>query len=340
MDRIFEIPLISTTYDKATNLYSKTKDSNAFVESTLNFVENFTKTALETAQPIHQALEAPLVYANKMACQQLTKLEEKYPNVKLTPEEIVALSKNYYEKSSLKNNVDKTVAVKDYALEKVKDGRQTVSTLVDNSLTFSESLVKATGLETPSTSTIKTEFDTSYFGRLRHVTVSITDGLTYRFSQYQKIFQQTEQGLKSNAESASKNVGQIIRVDLDYVKKLGHDTVSRFHQITTNSGVNSEKLLLNVFHGFAHSIFRVSDILINFSKPYFNETTEKMMDNFASYIRNVNHDFAETQSVREVKEKSVNEAKFVFEYIWLNFTHLVSLSTSSAKKNWDLKKEQ
>jgi len=327
-DRIFEIPLISATYDKATNLYSKTKNSNGLVESTLNLVENFTKTALETAQPIRQAFDAPIVYANKLACQQLTKLEDKYPNVKLTPEEIVELSKNYYEKSSLKNSVDKTVAVKDYAMEKVKDGRQTVSTLVDNSLKFSESLVK------PSTS----EGD-SYVDRIRHVTASITDGLTRRVGEYRKNFQQTEQRWKNQAETASKNLGQIVRVDLGALKKFGQDTVGRFRQIVTNSGANFEKLSLNVVHGLAGSIIQISDALINFSKSYFNESTEKLLQNVASYVRNVNQAFTETQSLKEVREKSVEEAKGVFEYIWSHFSRLVSLPTSSFNKVSHLKRE-
>jgi len=92
-------------------------------------------------------------------------------------------------------------------------------------------------------------------------------------------------------------------------------------------------------HGFAQSIIQISDRLVGFSKPYFNESAEKLLENFASYVRNVNQSFTETQSLKEVKEKSMEEAKTVFEYIWYTFSHLASLSTKSFNKESHLKGE-
>lgn len=57
--RLSEIPMVSASFEQASNIYRFTKSSNRYFESALNFVEALTKSAVETTQPILKVLDGP-----------------------------------------------------------------------------------------------------------------------------------------------------------------------------------------------------------------------------------------------------------------------------------------
>jgi len=122
--RVGQLPMVKAAYERATSAYEATKNYNQLLNTTLQMAENSVKYASET-EPVKKVLNNPLVsVANHIAVGQLDKLEEKYPSIKMTPEELLAVSKDYYENSRIKDGVEKLYSVKDYSVAKVDDTKK------------------------------------------------------------------------------------------------------------------------------------------------------------------------------------------------------------------------
>ncbi|CAN2391576.1 Belongs to the perilipin family [Pristimantis euphronides] len=81
--RLFNLPLVNSTYDKVSSAYANTKDNHPRLKSVCNIAEksvkNMTSVAMTSAKPMLQKFEPQITMANNIACVGLDKIEEKLP---------------------------------------------------------------------------------------------------------------------------------------------------------------------------------------------------------------------------------------------------------------------
>ncbi|KAK9702601.1 Perilipin family [Popillia japonica] len=92
VNRISKLPIVETTIDTATNIYTKVKDYNTVTNWTLSTAENTAHKAVEIAKPyatpIITQLKEPIQKVDGLLCTGLDYVEEKVPAVKLPPGEL------------------------------------------------------------------------------------------------------------------------------------------------------------------------------------------------------------------------------------------------------------
>ncbi|XP_018615026.2 perilipin-2 isoform X3 [Scleropages formosus] len=173
--RVVSLPLVSSTYDLVSNVYSSTKDSHPYIKSVCEVAEigvkTITSVALTGAMPLIGKLEPQIAMANDLACKGLDKIEKKLPILHQPSEQIVATAKNVVmgakdamavtvsgardtvsltltdvvdkTKGAVQDSVEMTKAVVSGSVNTVMGSRvaQLVDTGVDTVLSTSENLV-------------------------------------------------------------------------------------------------------------------------------------------------------------------------------------------------------
>ncbi|XP_013389392.1 perilipin-2 isoform X2 [Lingula anatina] len=115
--RVSSLPVVSSAWGQVSDYYLRTKEkSPSLVQYTLNMAESSVKTAYTTAQPVISKLDGPIQKVNAIACQQLDKLEEKYPIISKDTETVIEKSKGAYN-NAIQPTVDKVNAVKQYGVD-------------------------------------------------------------------------------------------------------------------------------------------------------------------------------------------------------------------------------
>ncbi|XP_063791306.1 perilipin-2-like isoform X2 [Pseudophryne corroboree] len=83
VERLINLPLVSSTYDMVSSAYINTKDNHPYLKSVCDVAEKSVKTitsvAVTSAAPILQRLEPQIALANNIACIGLDKIEVKLP---------------------------------------------------------------------------------------------------------------------------------------------------------------------------------------------------------------------------------------------------------------------
>ncbi|XP_066434985.1 perilipin-2-like [Eleutherodactylus coqui] len=83
LERLVNLPLVSSTYDLVSSAYGTTKDNHPYLKSVCDVAEtsvrSITSVAMSSAEPLLQRLEPQIAVANNMACAGLDKMEEKLP---------------------------------------------------------------------------------------------------------------------------------------------------------------------------------------------------------------------------------------------------------------------
>uniref|UniRef100_A0A8C9RVP2 Perilipin-2-like n=1 Tax=Scleropages formosus TaxID=113540 RepID=A0A8C9RVP2_SCLFO len=96
--RVVSLPLVSSTYDLVSSVYSSTKDSHPYIKSVREVAEMGVKTitsvALTGAMLLIGKLEPQTAIANDLACKGLDKIEKKLPILHQPSEQIIATAKN------------------------------------------------------------------------------------------------------------------------------------------------------------------------------------------------------------------------------------------------------
>uniref|UniRef100_H2ZS37 Perilipin 2 n=1 Tax=Latimeria chalumnae TaxID=7897 RepID=H2ZS37_LATCH len=79
--RVANLPLVSSTYDLVSSVYSNTKENHPYLRSVCEVAEKGVKTigaaAFTNAKPVIQKMESYIVIANNYASIALDKVEEK-----------------------------------------------------------------------------------------------------------------------------------------------------------------------------------------------------------------------------------------------------------------------
>ncbi|XP_064619270.1 perilipin-2-like isoform X2 [Lineus longissimus] len=116
--RVTNYPIVSSALGQVTGFYEKTKDSNRLLKYTLETGESCLKTVSSSALPVVNKFEKPIESLNSVACDQLSKLEEKYPIITKPTDEVLEETKIVYDKN-LKPSVDKVIGAAQYTVDTV-----------------------------------------------------------------------------------------------------------------------------------------------------------------------------------------------------------------------------
>ncbi|NP_001279787.1 perilipin-3-like [Callorhinchus milii] len=97
VNRVTNLPLVSSAYDMVTAAYNSTKENHPYVKSMCDVAEQGVKTlsavAVSGTKPIVDKLEPQIAAASEYACRGLDKLEEKLPILHQSTTQVVADTK-------------------------------------------------------------------------------------------------------------------------------------------------------------------------------------------------------------------------------------------------------
>lgn len=166
------LPLVISTYDLVSSVYSNTKDNHPYIrtvcEAAEQGVRTLTSVALTTASPIIDKLEPQLAIANDLACKGLDKIEKTLPILHQPSDQVVSSAKDVVTTAKdvmtgrvseakgtvsdtltsvvgvVQDRMEKTKAVVSGSVSSVLESKvaQLVSSGVDTALSTSESLVE------------------------------------------------------------------------------------------------------------------------------------------------------------------------------------------------------
>jgi DNA-directed RNA polymerase subunit F len=131
VDRVAELPVVTSASEVVSHYYTMAKESHPAVKSTLETAEKVVKYAAETAKPVVEKLERPISVVDDLACKTLDKVEETFPVIKHTPEEIAKGTKELIQPAVDRYNsvkqygIDRANAARDLGNQKVAEAMQT-----------------------------------------------------------------------------------------------------------------------------------------------------------------------------------------------------------------------
>lgn len=89
INRLGNLPVVSSAWSQACDIYSKTKDSNAILRATCNLAEGSVQTVVSTAMPYVEKYQPQIDKVNSYACTKLALLEEQYPVITKPTDEVL-----------------------------------------------------------------------------------------------------------------------------------------------------------------------------------------------------------------------------------------------------------
>ncbi|XP_041359254.1 perilipin-2-like isoform X2 [Gigantopelta aegis] len=114
LTRLGSLPAVNSAWTNALTIYQRTKEWNGLVRMVLNLAETSVITVAGTAKPLVDRLQPQINRVNILACEQLAKLEEKYPAITHPTDQLVQEGKDAYV-SMLKPVTDRVSAARDYS---------------------------------------------------------------------------------------------------------------------------------------------------------------------------------------------------------------------------------
>ncbi|XP_065348616.1 lipid storage droplets surface-binding protein 2-like isoform X4 [Cloeon dipterum] len=117
--RIAKIPVVESSMNIASDVYSRVKESNSMINWTLSTAENTVSKAVEHAIPVAEKMEKHLKRVDSILCSSLDYVEAKVPAVKLPPHEIYENTHKLVE-SKLQPALERASELKQKGAEKVR----------------------------------------------------------------------------------------------------------------------------------------------------------------------------------------------------------------------------
>jgi len=123
VSRLLHLPVVATAMDQVNALYTTTKQRNSLIKRTMETAETGVSAVYGTAAaPVILMFDKPLTSLNGFACDQLDKLENKYPIITKPTEEVVKATKDLCN-TAVKPFVDRVSSAKQFGYDKVSDVR-------------------------------------------------------------------------------------------------------------------------------------------------------------------------------------------------------------------------
>ncbi|XP_065348614.1 uncharacterized protein LOC135945121 isoform X2 [Cloeon dipterum] len=118
--RIAKIPVVESSMNIASDVYSRVKESNSMINWTLSTAENTVSKAVEHAIPVAEKMEKHLKRVDSILCSSLDYVEAKVPAVKLPPHEIYENTHKLVE-SKLQPALERASELKQKGAEKMNE---------------------------------------------------------------------------------------------------------------------------------------------------------------------------------------------------------------------------
>uniref|UniRef100_UPI00398F311B perilipin-3-like isoform X1 n=1 Tax=Pristiophorus japonicus TaxID=55135 RepID=UPI00398F311B len=127
VNRVTNLPLVSSAYDMVSAVYNSTKENHPYVKTVCDMAEQGVKTisavAVSGAKPIMDKLEPQISAVNEYACIGLDKLEEKLPILQQSTPQVVADTRELVSST--------IIGAKDAVSNTVTGAKNTVTGVVD-----------------------------------------------------------------------------------------------------------------------------------------------------------------------------------------------------------------
>lgn len=123
LKHLTSLPVVDNTWAQLSAYYNMAKDYNTVLRFALTTAESGAMKMLNTAQPVLNKYQPQITKADNFACDQLTKIEEKYPVIKKTPKEIVTEGKEMCS-NLVQPAVDKVNSVKEFSSSTLNSVKQ------------------------------------------------------------------------------------------------------------------------------------------------------------------------------------------------------------------------
>jgi len=328
--RIGQLPMVKAVSEQAISAYEVAKNSNRLFNATFQLAENSVKYASEV-EPVKKILDSQFAAANKVAVNQLDKIEQQYPAVQKTPDELWAVGKSYYEHSLLKNNVDKLYNAKNYGVDKISNTKKYYQDLAAAKLNYlldvSDSMVdkyvatqhEANG-QLPQCDATK-----SYFDRVHCISGKAYYGLKDRAGvKYDATKQYALQTLgdlhmamflieyaKNTAAWANQKTQVTLTTAQQQATELWHEIQRRAEPISGRS----EAIVLNLVQSLASNIAALSQQVAKYSSPYLPEGVDKTVAAGAVYATELRDSFAKAKTLGDLRDEVITEAKQKLGYV-------------------------
>jgi len=265
-----------------------------------------------------------------VAVNQLDKIEHQYPIVQKTPDELLAVGKNYYDHSLLKNNVDKLYNAKNYSANKIRDSKKyyqdMIADMLDNLLDYSDFVVdKYVAQNEVNGQLAHCDATKSYLNRVQCISGKAYFGLKQqagvKFDATKEYALQTLGDLhtamflieyaKNTAVWANEKTQVTLTTAQEQAKALWHEIQRRAEPISGRS----EAIILNLVQRLAANVAALSQQVAKYSAPYLPEGVEKTVATSASYATELRDTFAKAKNLGDLRDEIITEAKQKLAYV-------------------------
>lgn len=310
--RVGKIPLVAYSIDQAKNFYDKAKNYNRPLNAALSLAENTVKFAAAKTEPFRKLMDGPIVATNKAACQQLEKLEKRYPVIMTTPDEVMKYGKEYYDRSYLKALVDSAFIVKEFGETKTKNALlNAVKTTSSTAVTVSDLVYKYSLPYLPET------LEKNYVYALEYA-----HNLDYSFQKAQNLTEMKDEVVK---EAKAKyvyfrNIAQTMYEHAQPYSPLnwlsGKDgksiiaaAVETARNVQLYGQATATTVTLKAIQLASGTFVGVSDFAYKISSPFMPEGIEKNVVLAIQYVHDLNQNFGKATTLTELKNEVVKELK-------------------------------
>ncbi|ESO92428.1 hypothetical protein LOTGIDRAFT_162734 [Lottia gigantea] len=247
IQRLGNLPMVSSAWNLGCDVYQKTKASNSLIKKSFDMAEGSVKTVANTSLPLIAKVQPQIDYVNQVAVQQLVKLEEKYPVITKSPNQV------YNEGKEACKGACHTV------VQPAVNGYNSVVTMGTEQITR----VKNVGQNI-----LDKTLETSYG---KYVADKVDDVLTYSENYVDKYLCESDETCKMEVDMVTKN--PITRVGV-----LSHKVRQRMYkkamtditQVKIRSQEAIDKLKFNV------DLIEYARSNIDGAKSHMNETWSKL----------------------------------------------------------------
>lgn len=355
--RIAGLPLVAYSVEQVLHYYDKTKKTNRLIAMPLNLAENTVKYAAAKVEPIRRLLDGPIVTSNKIACNQLEKLEERFPIIQITPDELLQHGKAYYDKSwCFRTGFDTAQAVIVFGGQKVQSTLELADrvfsgvlyvgslrpadlirlsgTAVNETLIFSDSLIDAyiapPAFQQNGPPAIQ---DASVVARIYRMSTKVVCGLKYK----------AETGLELTRDQAYNLLGQmqaalyLVEYAKNTVSWMTEEAIAKLSAAPAQVaallsalkataeqfGRQPDVALLNLVKQMSTTFATMSDYLDKYSSAYMPENLYRNVAIAVRYAHEMSDTFNKATTLGELRDEVVKEAKDKFLFMQAVFSSVV-----------------
>ncbi|XP_041365306.1 perilipin-2-like isoform X2 [Gigantopelta aegis] len=220
--RLGSLPIVNSAWTNALDVYQKTKNHNVLFRTSLNIAEAGVWTMMGTAKPIVGKCQPQIERVNTIACEQLAKLEEKYPAITRPTDQLVQESKEACV-ALVQPAIDRVSTMKQYGSDKYNGAVSAGKDQVNRVKQLGTDTI--TGMKTYSHGLVIKSLETTY-GQL--VLTGVDGLLTISESYVDKYLPSDEE----HSEDEKKEVDELTTNPIDRAMTLTSKVRRRMYKKT------------------------------------------------------------------------------------------------------------